>query len=66
MVFSEYFLIFPLKSQIKLLLNGNYALFLYMKLTKNLQMGELEGIVKEKWKKKINRFRLFTSDGLKF
>ena len=27
-------------------------------------MGVLEGIVKEKWKKKIKRFRLFTSDGV--
>lgn len=35
-----------------------------MKLTVNPQMCELEAIVKEKWKKKIKRFRLFTSDGV--
>ena len=46
------------------MLNGNSSLFIYMKLLHGLTMKDIEEFVKDKWKKKIKRFRLFTSEGV--
>lgn len=50
--------------KIKLILNGNPSFCLLMKISQNLHMNDIEDLIKDKWKKKIKRFRLFSAEGV--
>lgn len=50
--------------KVKLFLNGNSSFWLLMKLSKTLQMSDIESLAREKWRRKLKNPRLFTSEGV--